>query len=75
MRIFETDRKLRKLAILTSVLGKKLGIVALIGCIGLGSCRSTVMPCPKISSSQKKEGLFSDSSNRLKYDRKGRIKK
>jgi hypothetical protein len=75
MRILRTDRKLRSFAISSYALGKKLGLISLICCIGLGSCRSTVMPCPKISSSQKKEGLFSNSSNGLKYDRKGRIKK
>lgn len=54
---------------------KKVLLITLIYCLGLGSCRSTVMPCPKISSSQQKSGLFSDGGNSLKYDRKGRIKK
>ncbi len=75
MRKIERRMNQRRLTFSLFFLSKKLSLIALICCIGLGSCRSTVMPCPKISSSQKKEGLFSANGNRLKYDRKGRIKK
>ncbi len=54
---------------------RKWLIIVLIGSLGLSSCRSTAMPCPKISVKQKKKGIFSSQKNQVKYDNKGRVKK
>ncbi len=54
---------------------RKWLIIALIGGLGLSSCRSTSMPCPKISAKQEQKGIFSGQGNQVKYDNKGRIKK
>lgn len=65
----------KKMRVLPKYFSKYGLLLALICLLGLGSCRSSVMPCPKLSSGGKSSGLFSGDHTTLKYDRKGRVKK